>query len=150
MINIKIIDRFTAFIEPHIILIAAQQTLLHQNITDEVDFSILVDDEDKLKELNYQYLGIDSATDVLSFPANEIDPETGRNYLGDIIISFTHAEKQARNANHSTESEIQLLVVHGILHLLGYDHANNKEKKEMWAIQDDILTSISDINNTIS
>jgi probable rRNA maturation factor len=149
MINIEIIDRFKAFIEPHIIQIAAQQTLLHQNITDEVDFSILVEDEDKLKELNHQYLGIDSATDVLSFPANEIDPETGRNYLGDIIISFNHAKEQARNASHSTDSEIQLLVVHGILHLLGYDHANSKEKKKMWAIQDDILTSIPDMNNKI-
>ena len=146
MINIEIIDRFENGIKPQIIHAAAQQTLLHQNISNEVDLSILVDDAEKLSELNRQFLGIDSATDVLSFTANEIDPETGRSYLGDIIISFSHAEKQAHDAGHSTSSEIQLLVVHGILHLLGYDHADNKGKQKMWTIQEEILACLPDDN----
>ena len=130
MINIEIIDRFETRIRPQTILNAAQQTLLHQNIPNDVDLSILVEDDEKLKELNQQFLNINSATDVLSFPANEIDPESGRKYLGDIIISFTHAEKQAQDAGQTSDREVQLLVVHGILHLLGYDHANSREKKE--------------------
>jgi len=146
MINIEIIDQFAARIGPNTILNAAQQTLLHQKVSIDVDLSILVEDGEKLKELNQQFLNIDSATDVLSFPANEIDPETGRNYLGDIIISFPHAEKQAQDAGQSSDREVQLLVVHGILHLLGYDHANNSEKKEMWAIQNDILACLAGNN----
>jgi len=147
MINIEIIDRFENSIKQQIIHSTAQQTLQHQNTSDEVDLSIIVDDDEKLKELNRQFLGIDTATDVLSFPANEIDPETGRRYLGDIIISFSHAEKQAQDAGHSTAREIQLLVVHGILHLLGYDHADNKGKQKMWIIQEEILASLKDDNS---
>jgi probable rRNA maturation factor len=144
MINIEIIDRFENRIHPQTILNAVQQTFLNQNISNDVDLSILVEDDEKLKELNQRFLNIDSATDVLSFPANEIDPETGRKYMGDIIISFTHAEKQALDAGQTSDREVQLLVVHGILHLLGYDHASKKGKKEMWAIQEDILACLID------
>lgn len=147
MINIEIIDRLKNAIKPQKIHIAAQQTLQHQNTSDDVDLSILVDDDKRIKELNLQFLGIDSETDVLSFAANEIDPETGHRYLGDIIISFSRAEKQAQDAGHSTIREIQLLVVHGILHLLGYDHVDNKGKQKMWTIQEEILASLQDDNS---
>ena len=74
------------------------------------------------------YLGIDGPTDVLSFPASEMDPETGVHYIGDILISIPRAQAQADAAGHPLEAEVQLLVVHGVLHLLGHDHAQAEEK----------------------
>jgi probable rRNA maturation factor len=76
---------------------------------------------------------------VLSFPAGEYDPETGSRYLGDILISTAYAARQAAQYGHSPEAETQLLVIHGVLHLLGYDHAEPEEKERMWAEQTAIL-----------
>ena len=92
-----------------------------------------------MQELNRQYRDIDTPTDVLSFPADFTDPESEAPYLGDILISYPRAEKQAAAGGHSTLAELQLLVVHGVLHLLGFDHAQVQEKAEMWAAQSEIL-----------
>ncbi|MFL7870595.1 MAG: rRNA maturation RNase YbeY, partial [Anaerolineales bacterium] len=72
-------------------------------------------------------------------PASETDPETARRYLGDILISVPRAEEQARAAGHGLEAEVQLLAVHGTLHLLGYDHAEVEEKARMWKAQAEVL-----------
>ncbi len=106
------------------------------------DLSIALSDDRRLQQLNRDFLGIDAPTDVLSFPAAESDPESGAVYLGDIVISVEHARKQALAAGHPLEAEVQLLVVHGVLHLLGYDHARPAEKSRMWAAQAAILNSI--------
>jgi probable rRNA maturation factor len=103
------------------------------------DLSIVLSDDRHLHELNLDYLGVDSPTDVLSFPAAEVDPETESVYLGDIVISIQRAMQQAQNAGHPVEAEAQLLVVHGVLHLLGYDHATDEDKSVMWAEQAKIL-----------
>ena len=103
------------------------------------DLTIVLTDDAQLRELNRDYLGIDAPTDVLSFPASETDPETGRRYLGDILISVPRAGEQARAAGHALEAEVQLLVVHGSLHLLGYDHAEDEEKVQMWKAQAEVL-----------
>ena len=102
--------------------------------------------------MNRDYLGIDAPTDVLSFPASEmadshidaseIDPETGSPYLGDILISVPYAAQSAAKAGHPLEAEMQLLVVHGVLHLLGHDHAKVREKARMWKAQAEILESL--------
>ena len=94
----------------------------------------MLTDNPHLQELNREYLGMDAPTDVLSFPASETDPETGARYLGDILISIPRAEEQAQSAGHPLEAEVQLLVVHGVLHLLGYDHAEARKRKvqQMW------------------
>lgn len=103
------------------------------------DLTIVLTDDAQLHELNRDYLGIDAPTDVLSFPASETDPETARRYLGDILISVPRAEEQARAAGHGLEAEVQLLAVHGTLHLLGYDHAEVEEKARMWKAQAEVL-----------
>jgi probable rRNA maturation factor len=79
---------------------------------------------------------------VLSFPASETDPESGTRYIGDILISIPRAQSQADAAGHPLESEVQLLVVHGVLHLLGHDHADPAEKNRMWKAQSEILDSL--------
>lgn len=103
------------------------------------DITIVLTDDRQLHELNLDYLGVDAPTDVLSFPASETDPETGSAYLGDIILSVPRAAAQAQAAGHPVEAEAQLLVVHGTLHLLGYDHATEEEKTIMWAEQAKVL-----------
>lgn len=106
------------------------------------DLSIVLTDDARLRQLNRDYLGIDAPTDVLSFPASETDPETGVSYLGDLLISIPRAEEQARSAGHPLEAEVQLLVVHGVLHLLGHDHAGPEDKVRMWAAQAQILDKL--------
>ncbi len=119
---------------------AAQAALAHQSANG--DIALVFTDDAQLQDLNRDYLGVDAPTDVLSFPATEMDPETGASYLGDILISIPRATVQAQAAGHPLESEVQLLVVHGVLHLLGHDHADAGEKSRMWTAQDEILQNI--------
>jgi len=119
---------------------AAQAALLHESV--EGDLTILLADDARLHELNRDYLGVNAPTDVLSFPASETDPETGAPYLGDILISVPRAVEQARAAGHALEAEVQLLVVHGVLHLLGHDHAEAPGKARMWAAQAEVLKGL--------
>lgn len=121
---------------------AAAQALQYQSLSGDVDLGIVIADDEHLQRLNRDYRGIDAPTDVLSFPASEPDPETGALYLGDVILSAPRAAAQASSAGHSFEAEAQLLVVHGVLHLLGYDHGDEREKEKMWAAQSAILSSL--------
>ncbi len=116
---------------------AANETLKHEFATG--DITIVLTDDDQLHELNRDFLGIDAPTDVLSFPASESDPETGSAYLGDILISIPRAAQQAHAAGHELIDEVQLLVVHGSLHLVGHDHAEAEEKAKMWNAQAEVL-----------
>ncbi len=118
---------------------AANTTLEHQSHTLDSELSIILTDDARLHELNLNYLGINAPTDVLSFPASETDPETGARYIGDILISIPRAQAQSEAAGHPLEMEVQLLVVHGVLHLLGHDHAQAEEKARMWEAQAEIL-----------
>lgn len=123
---------------------AACAALEHQAARESLDseLTIVLTNDARLKELNQDYLGIDAPTDVLSFPASETDPETGTRYIGDILISIARAQSQATAAGHPLESEVQLLVVHGVLHLLGHDHAEVQEKALMWQAQAEILAQL--------
>ena len=116
--------------------------LAHQKESLDVNLSVVLTDNRRLQKLNRDYLGVDAPTDVLSFPASESDPETGARYIGDILISVPYATKGARQAGNSLEAELQLLVVHGVLHLLGHDHAKPKEKAKMWKAQHEILSQL--------
>lgn len=112
------------------------------------DFSanIVIADDDYLWELNRQFRGIDRATDVLSFPANDLqgpigealeeglEPELGEEgelFLGDIFISIEHAADQAREYGNTLTQELCFLAVHGMLHLMGYDHMQEQEEQVM-------------------
>ena len=119
---------------------AAEQTLSLEGASG--DLTLVLTDDAHLRQLNHQYLDINAPTDVLSFPSGEADPETGNTYLGDVIISVPRAQVQAAAAGHSLEAEVQLLVVHGVLHLLGYDHAEANGKAGMWAAQERALNRL--------
>src|SRR5687767_15354127 len=131
------------FTIPNDMLERAARAALEQHAeSPNSELTIVLTDDARLKELNRDYLGIDAPTDVLSFPASETDPETGARYIGDILISIPRAQAQADAAGHPLESEIQLLVVHGVLHLLGHDHAQAEEKARMWQAQAEILAGL--------
>ena len=124
------------------ILDRAAKAALNQQSAPDADLTLVLTGETQVSALDREFLGKDASTDVLSFPSSETDPETGRRYLGDIIISVPQAEAQSVAAGHSLEAELSLLVIHGVLHLLGHDHAGTKEKARMWAAQAAVLTSL--------
>ncbi|MEQ6903003.1 rRNA maturation RNase YbeY [Nocardioides sp. YIM 152588] len=101
-------------------------------------------DEDTIAELNEKWMEKEGPTDVLAFPMDELRPgkvneEPEEGVLGDLILCPAVAERQGAEAGHGTLAELELLTVHGILHLLGYDHAEPEEHKEMFGLQDELL-----------
>lgn len=113
----------------------------------EAEISVLVTDEDRMSELHVEWMDLPGPTDVLSFPMDEVrpnswsgDPSDEAPILGDLVLCPSVAEAQAKVAGHSTGEELQLLTAHGILHLLGYDHAEPDEEREMFSLQSDLLT----------
>ncbi|KAF0108364.1 MAG: hypothetical protein FD146_938 [Anaerolineaceae bacterium] len=108
----------------------------------DADLTVVLAGDERIRLLNRDFLGKDAPTDVLSFPADEPDPETGRRYLGDVVLSVPRAAAQAGERGHALEAEVQLLVVHGVLHLLGHDHAQAEEKARMWAAQSEVLARL--------
>jgi probable rRNA maturation factor len=109
------------------------------------EVSVVLADDEYIHQLNRQYRGKDCPTDVLSFALNEgEEPEVidgpKEVLLGDIIISLETATRQAEEYGHSLERELSYLTVHGILHLLGYDHMTENEKKEMRQEEEHILS----------
>ncbi|MGQ9608072.1 MAG: rRNA maturation RNase YbeY [bacterium] len=111
----------------NIILKAAEKTLLLEE-SNYCEVSIYITNDEEIQELNRIYRNVDAPTDVLAFAMREgEDGELNREILGDVIISLSTAERQANEFGHSLEIEIALLVAHGILHLLGYDHIDDSQ-----------------------
>ena len=146
MITLEISEGYHSQVELQQIENAALTALNHQAAPDAADLTIVITDDDQLQQLNLQYRDMDAPTDVLSFPADFTDPENDTPYLGDILISFPRAAQQAEAGGHPVMAELQLLTVHGVLHLLGHDHAETAEKAAMWAAQTEILHQL-DLKN---
>ena len=142
MITLEISEGYQSQVESQRIEKAALTALKHQFVSEKAELTIVITDDEQINQLNLQYRDIDAPTDVLSFPADFLDPENEVPYLGDIIISFPRAKQQAEAGGHSTLAEMQLLTVHGVLHLLGYDHADPTGKNEMWVAQREILSQL--------
>jgi len=101
-------------------------------------------DEDTIAQLNEQWMEKEGPTDVLAFPMDElrpglVDEEPEEGVLGDLVLCPVVAERQGETAGHGTLAELELLTTHGILHLLGYDHAEPEEHREMFGLQDELL-----------
>ena len=109
--------------------------------------TLVITDDEGIRALNQEYLGRDAPTDVLAFGAQEAAgtfvaaPEMA-GYLGDVIVSYPRVVAQAGDLEHSVEEELNLLIVHGVLHLLGYDHGDEQEMAVMWARQGAILAGL--------
>ncbi len=110
----------------------------------QAELSILFVESDAMADLHQRWLDLPGPTDVMSFPMDELRPGSdGRpsepGMLGDVVLCPEVAARQAHDAGHSTAEELLLLTVHGILHLLGFDHAEEEEEKEMFALQRQLL-----------
>ncbi len=110
----------------------------------DAELAIVMVDEGAMEQLHVQWMDEPGPTDVLSFPMDELRPgtedrPTPAGLLGDIVVCPQVAAEQAVTAGHSTMEEILLLTAHGILHLLGFDHAEPDEEREMFGLQRDIL-----------
>jgi probable rRNA maturation factor len=119
-------------------------TMRRMRLHPSTELTMRLVDPDTITVLNEQWMGKKGPTDVLSFPMDELTPGTDEQlspegYLGDIALCPQVAEQQAPAAGHTTQDEIDLLTVHGILHLLGYDHAEPEEHKVMFGIQGRLL-----------
>lgn len=123
---------------------AAQAVLTRAQTSPDTTLSIVLADNQRLQKLNRQFAGNDKPTDVLSFLA-EADELTSEDkmYIGDVIISVERAAQQAHTGGHALLAELQLLTIHGVLHLLGYDHARPAEKANMWRAQASALNAIN-------
>ena len=110
------------------------------------ELTVVVTDDEALHELNRRHRGVDAPTDVLAFPDETRGPFVGApgfpRYLGDVIVSFPRAEAQAAEAGHDVSAELQLLVVHGVLHLLGYGDETEEQRVQMWGVQAQILRDL--------
>jgi probable rRNA maturation factor len=117
-------------------------TLTTMGVHPDSDVSITLVDEDPMSELHVEWMDLEGPTDVLSFPMDEMRPNShaeGPGIVGDIVLCPAFASVQA--VNHSLDDELALLTIHGILHCLGYDHAEKEEELVMFALQEKILST---------
>lgn len=147
MIQVLILPQFQDRMQVEFVQRTVQAVLEHESVSSEAQVSVVVTDDAEIQDLNARFRGVDSPTDVLAFAEEETEQPFVMSpdelpYLGDVIVSFSRAEAQAQEQGHSTLDEMCLLIVHGVLHLLGYDHAEPEQEARMWARQDEILTRL--------
>lgn len=145
-IDIRIDKPFEESVQEDWVHQAVQEVLISEGSSDPVELSLLITDDDTVHELNRTYRGIDETTDVLAFAFQE-DTEfpsisDGITHLGEVIISCPQAVKQAEEMGHSLQNEVVVLVVHGVLHLLGYDHESSDDEDQMRARESEVLARL--------
>jgi probable rRNA maturation factor len=143
-LSIEINNESTIPVDEAAILRLAAFALDTMHVHADAELAIVLVDEGAMEQLHVQWMDEPGPTDVLSFPMDELRPgteeqETPPGLLGDIVLCPQVAKEQAETAGHSTLDELLLLTTHGVLHLLGFDHAEPDEEKEMFGIQRDIL-----------
>jgi len=146
-IDISVGEEFRGLVDEGWVRRIAQTVLKAEGVVPPCEVGLVFTDSETVKQLNRDYRGVDEPTDVLAFymlHQKEADssfalPPDGVTRLGEVIISYPQAVEQAREQGHSTEKELALLVIHGILHLLGYDHEEPEEEAEMRAREKELL-----------
>jgi probable rRNA maturation factor len=126
------------------IVALARHVLAQMHVHPQAELSVVLVDETAMEQLHVQWMDEPGPTDVLSFPMDELRPgsegeDSPAGLLGDVVLCPQVAAAQARQAGHSAAEELLLLTTHGILHLLGYDHAEPDEEKEMFGLQRKLL-----------
>jgi probable rRNA maturation factor len=163
LIDVQVDPSFAARVDPEQVRQVARETLLQEEVRscasqclhgsaagveetgDGLELTVLVTGDERVRELDLRYRGVDSPTDVLSFGGEAegfVDAPGAMVYLGDVVISYPRVMAQATAQGWSPDKELALLVVHGVLHLAGYDHATPEEEAIMWARQEAILTRL--------
>ena len=142
MIEFILPRKYHTMVSTERLMLAYQKTAekLGRHAQDAVTLKIT--DNASIRKLNKAYRGMDEATDVLSFENEFVDLETGSRFIGDIVISIEKALAQAEERGFSLQEELEMLFVHAVLHLNGYDHLEEAELEEMSILQDEILKDI--------
>ncbi len=135
-------------IDESVLLRLTQDNLAALHVSPDADVAIVLVDEGAMEQLHLQWMDEPGPTDVLSFPMDELRPgtedqPTPPGLLGDIVLCPQVAESQAETAGHSTMDELILLTTHGLLHLLGYDHAEPEEEREMFGLQRELISAFA-------
>ncbi len=145
-IEIQIDERYVGRTPSEALRQVAAATLVHDKVEPSCGLAVVVTDDEMLQELNHRHLGVDAPTDVLAFPSATsgrlVDAPGQPSYLGDVVISYPRARALAGDLGHDVLAELQLLVVHGVLHLLGYDDTLDAKRGRMLAVQAKILRSL--------
>jgi probable rRNA maturation factor len=139
IVNIELSNESKSRCDEAALISVANFSLLKMGIHPDSDLSITLVDEARIEELHIQWMDLPGPTDVLSFPMDELKPFSqadGPGIVGDIVLCPEFAQKQAKDG---LDAELALLTVHGVLHCLGYDHADKDEEREMFALQEECL-----------
>ena len=152
-INVLIDEEYEGEIEAGWLGSVVEQVLVAENTAPEAELGLVITSQARIRELNLVYLGIDEPTDVLAFPMGpEVDsdmpdfvtPPDGAVHLGEVIISYPQAFMQADEHRHPVKKEVAILITHGVLHLLGYDHSAPEQEQRMRAREAEILGLIEE------
>jgi probable rRNA maturation factor len=141
--NIEMVNLASSGCDQDRLISIAEFALKKMGIHPDSELSISIVGEDEMSSLHMQWMDEPGATDVLSFPMDEMKPNsaaTGPGLLGDVVLCPDFAQAQAKAAGHSLQEELELLTVHGVLHLLGFDHRETEEHKVMFSKQDELLS----------
>jgi len=150
-IEIFVEEKFRGMVDEGWVRRTAQTVLKAEEVATPYEVSMVFTDSERVKQLNRDYRGVNEPTDVLAFymiPQKGTDdsfvlPPDGVTRLGEVIISYPQAVEQAKEQGHSTERELALLIIHGILHLLGYDHEEPAEQAKMRERERELLERCS-------
>jgi probable rRNA maturation factor len=155
-VSVEILNESSFEVDEEALMRVARHVLDRMGVSPLAELSVLLADVERMTELHVQYMNEPGPTDVLAFPMDELDlrgsrgaghaheerpDEHGPAMLGDVILCPPVAESQAVEAGHSTEDELHLLTTHGVLHLLGFDHAEPEEHAEMFGLQAELIAS---------
>jgi len=146
-IEISVEEKFRGLVDDDWVRRITQHVLKAEGVAPPYEMSLVFTDSQTVRKLNRDYRGVDAPTDVLAFymlPQKETEstfvlPPDGVARLGEVIISYPQAVEQAKEQGHSVEQELALLIIHGILHLLGYDHEQPEEEAKMRAREKELL-----------
>ncbi|MFE7844972.1 rRNA maturation RNase YbeY [Microbacterium sp. NPDC057407] len=144
--TIEISNESGVDVDETVLLRLMENNLQELHVSPDADVAILLVDEGAMEALHVQWMDEPGPTDVLSFPMDELRPGTDdmptpAGLLGDIVLCPQVAETQAVAAKHSTMDELVMLTTHGLLHLLGFDHAEPEEEREMFGLQRELITA---------
>jgi probable rRNA maturation factor len=147
MVDVLVRPEFEHKIDTEHVRHTALAVLQAEAASPEAALCIVITDDTEIQSLNRQFRGVDAPTDVLAFADDPTEQAFVASpdeppYLGDMIISYPCARVQAATAGHPLGKELDLLTIHGVLHLLGHDHATSREKARMWARQEAILAAL--------
>ena len=135
--NIELSNESGVTVDEAGLISVAEYAMQHMGLNEDCDLAISIVDESRMSELHEEWMDLPGPTDVLSFPMDEMKPhDINPGIVGDIVLCPQFAAAQAKNG---LESELALLTIHGVLHCLGYDHAESVEQKVMFELQESIL-----------